>query len=493
MDRRSQRSGKLRLGGPVALDDELRTTLTATNRAIIWALLLGVAPIIIVLAFSQPGSAAPAGSMALLLVGAAALSLVLNRRDRPGAASLLLALSCWLLFSVAAWHTGGLASVTFVALILIVGWAGMALGALGSIPTAALGVVTVLFFVYAQNHHLLPASAATENAWAPGTAYITYFVVIGLLQAVLSTSVRQTRDRANREAVERHLAEERLRDVIDNAPFGAFMFEVGAHGSLRVVDTNHAASEVLGIDAEKHIGSSIEEAFSALSSGHLISQFRVIAKQGGSMHSEAVPYYTDGRRGTLDLTAFQIGRNSMAVFFSDVTERRRQEVRVHQAAFHDELTKLPNRKLLLDRLTMALAAANRRHSEVALFFIDLDNFKTINDRYGHAFGDELLIAVGDRLKSCARASDTVARFGGDEFTLLMPDMNNHDEVNTVARKLIATLAEPLEINHQTIEVTASIGVSMTSEHNRNPDNLLEHADIAMYRVKRAGRNGYHIY
>ncbi len=493
LSKRGRAPGLWHLGKPASLDDELRRTLAVANTVIAWALLAVVVPIILVLAFLAPNTFALALTIAVILAGATLLAFMLNRAAHPVAASVLLGMSCWMLFSVAAWYSGGLTSPNLVALILVAGFAGLTLGARGSLPAAAFGVVTTLVFVYAENHHLLPPSAVAGRPWILGSAYIAYFVIIGFLEAVLAVNIGATRDRANREADKRLLAEQRLRDVVDNAPFGAFVCELTKQGSLLVVHVNHAASVVLGAEAGQFIGSSIEEAFSALSSGQLLSKFKEIAKGGGSMHSESVPYFAEGKSGTLEVHAFQIGANSMAIFFSDVTERRREQVQIHNAAFHDELTKLPNRKLLLDRLTMALAGANRRHTEVALFFIDLDNFKPINDRFGHAFGDELLIGVGARLTSCARASDTVARFGGDEFTLLMPDVNNRDEVDLVARKLISCLTEPLEIHNQMIEITASIGVSVTGQDGVSPDNLLEHADIAMYRVKRAGRNGYHIY
>lgn len=172
--------------------------------------------------------------------------------------------------------------------------------------------------------------------------------------------------------------------------------------------------------------------------------------------------------------------------------QRLAEAGIRQMAFHDELTGLPNRKLLLDRLMVALNTARRRGSGVALLYIDLDRFKPLNDRYGHAFGDLVLSAVAQRLRQTARASDTLARIGGDEFTLLMPDVTNPEQVETVAAKLVEAFREPLEVSGQLVHITASIGMTISIDHDLDPQTLIDKADTAMYEMKRSGRNGYRV-
>lgn len=331
--------------------------------------------------------------------------------------------------------------------------------------------------------------------WSTGglsAPVVIAFIALGVVQVLVSRNAARMHAQVAREHTHRRAAEKRLLDVVDNAPFGAFVCALEGR-RLRVVHVNQAASEVLSVDAARFVGSDIERTFSALSGKPLLSEFRKIAASGGTFHAESVPYFADGRSMTLELHAFQIGHDSMAVFFSDVTEHRREQGQIQRMAFHDHLTRLPNRSLLLDRLDVALASAQRHGYQVALLFIDLDGFKPINDRYGHAFGDELLVAVAKRLSDSARTSDTVARFGGDEFTVLVPDAVDREHIEVLAEKLGRALAQPFRIGDHTVSVTASIGVSITTPDDQSPTTLLEHADMAMYQVKRAGRNGYRVF
>ncbi|SBT06525.1 putative Diguanylate cyclase [Candidatus Accumulibacter aalborgensis] len=197
------------------------------------------------------------------------------------------------------------------------------------------------------------------------------------------------------------------------------------------------------------------------------------------------------------------GRTKRVVVVShDVTERKQAEDKIHHLAFHDALTRLPNRLTLDDRLRQAMVASKRSGCYGALMFIDLDNFKPLNDTHGHEFGDLLLIEVAGRLKSCIRETDTVARFGGDEFVVVLSDLQADEaestaQVRTVAEKIRATLSQSYRltitrdgkpdtsVEHQ---CTASIGVTLFISHGASPDTLLKWADAAMYQAKEEGRN-----
>jgi diguanylate cyclase (GGDEF)-like protein/PAS domain S-box-containing protein len=191
----------------------------------------------------------------------------------------------------------------------------------------------------------------------------------------------------------------------------------------------------------------------------------------------------------------------------EITERKRLEDQVHQLAFHDPLTDLPNRRLLLDRLSQAMAAGKRSGCHGALMFLDLDRFKTLNDTHGHEAGDLLLLEVTGRLKDCVRQVDTVARFGGDEFVVLLAELNadqaeSRSHAQSIAEKIRAALAEAYVLApHKdgkaaaTIEhrCSASIGVVMFRGHEASQDDILKWADAAMYRAKDAGRNTIRFY
>ena len=176
--------------------------------------------------------------------------------------------------------------------------------------------------------------------------------------------------------------------------------------------------------------------------------------------------------------------------FRDITERKRAELRIQQLAHHDALTQLPNRALLMDRLEMALERARRFKSQVAVMMLDLDHFKTINDSLGHAAGDQILLAVAERLVSCARKTDTVARMGGDEFVIVLTDLEDRETVERVARSILEEVELPITVGTHELAITPSIGISIFPHDGADPMNLLKNADTAMYQAKAQGRGNY---
>lgn len=178
----------------------------------------------------------------------------------------------------------------------------------------------------------------------------------------------------------------------------------------------------------------------------------------------------------------------------DVTDRKLAEETINFQAYHDLLTKLPNRALLRDRLSLAISQAKRENEMLAVMFLDLDRFKNINDSLGHMIGDELLQQVSTRLKSCLREGDTLARFGGDEFTLLLPKVGQvREDVSAIAQKITSILKDPFMIDGHELYVSVSIGIAMYPQDGNNMESLIKHADVAMYHVKGRGKNGYQFY
>ena len=179
--------------------------------------------------------------------------------------------------------------------------------------------------------------------------------------------------------------------------------------------------------------------------------------------------------------------------FADITEAKATEARIRHMAHHDFLTGLPNRFLLTDRFQQLAAAAERNNTRFALLFIDLDRFKNVNDTLGHSVGDQLLRDVAARLLSVVRGTDTISRQGGDEFIVLLSDINTPDDAAQAARKLIQLLGEPFTLGEHRITVTPSIGVAVSPEDGNDLDSLLKHADLAMYDAKQQGRNNFQFF
>jgi diguanylate cyclase (GGDEF)-like protein/PAS domain S-box-containing protein len=210
---------------------------------------------------------------------------------------------------------------------------------------------------------------------------------------------------------------------------------------------------------------------------------------------------------TLEISGEPLSDGGFVTIYIDITERKRMEDQIRQLAFYDPLTKLPNRRLLNDRLCQAMAANKRSGCYGALMFLDLDNFKPLNDTHGHVVGDLLLIEAANRLKHCVREMDTVARFGGDEFVVMISELytgkaESTSQAGIVAEKIRSTLSEPylLTIKHgskaDTIvehHCTASLGVALFINHEASQDDILKWADTAMYQSKEAGRNSIRFY
>jgi len=198
----------------------------------------------------------------------------------------------------------------------------------------------------------------------------------------------------------------------------------------------------------------------------------------------------------MNISAVQ-GSDGEAVYyvavFSDISIVKQNEERLHRLAHYDALTGLPNRVLFADRLRQALVQAQRAETVVGLLFLDLDRFKRVNDTLGHRAGDQLLQDVAARLRAAVRAQDTVSRLGGDEFTVILPDLRSAAGAANVADKIIDALAMPFAIQHQDVFVTPSIGIALYPLTGDDAETLIKHADLAMYQAKEQGRNNYQFF
>lgn len=181
------------------------------------------------------------------------------------------------------------------------------------------------------------------------------------------------------------------------------------------------------------------------------------------------------------------------VTFFDITERQRLEGEILHLANHDALTGLPTRRLFLDRLLMARSMARRHQGKMAVLFIDLDAFKAVNDTYGHAAGDQVLRGVAEKMRAVLRETDTVARIGGDEFSIVLNELQADDDAADLAARIIRLISEPIQVNSHMAFVGASVGIAIYPDDGEDPEQLLEMADQAMYEVKKSGKNHYAFY
>jgi diguanylate cyclase (GGDEF)-like protein/PAS domain S-box-containing protein len=257
----------------------------------------------------------------------------------------------------------------------------------------------------------------------------------------------------------------------------------------RIRHANPAARRVLGYDPQALVGVRVYELVHAEDVERIRSAVQSL--EHGVSDVELRCRHADGTwRWMLWNAVADRGQDLVFTVGLDVTERRQAEQQVHHLAYHDTLTGLPNRALFLDRLHMAIARAHRHGEHLAVFFVDLDHFKVINDSLGHSVGDLLLREVGARLRRALREEDTVARLGGDEFTLIVPGLVDAAALSALARKIQRAIKEPVLVAGRELTVSASIGLGLYPADGTTPEALLQNADVAMYRAKELGRDNF---
>ena len=263
--------------------------------------------------------------------------------------------------------------------------------------------------------------------------------------------------------------------------------ERGEIVDFRFSYVNPNALRRLGATHEFLEGKILTEVRPFMISSGLIEKYREVVRTGKPFTAEV--YLDDERiRATwLHVQVVKLG-NGIAITSRDITDQKRMLDHISYLAHHDQLTGLPNRTLLEDRLQQALLLAERHQHKVAVALIDVDNFKEINDSLGHALGDAVLASFAQRLRNSLRQSDTVARMGGDEFVLVMPEFRQLEDIILYIRHIVEFATAPLVIDNRQIPISVSTGISIYPDSGKDVRELLKHADIAMYSVKRNGGN-----
>jgi diguanylate cyclase (GGDEF)-like protein len=309
------------------------------------------------------------------------------------------------------------------------------------------------------------------------------------LKAVTSPGHRKTSRSATADLARFFAAAECTLD--DFYIFDGIYDSLGQIVDFRFSYINPNAERRLCVPRESFYGKVLTEVRPFMVKSGLIHRYREVVRTG-------IPYTTEVFiddemiRGTwLNVQVVRLG-TGIAITSRDVTEHRRRSDHINHLAHHDHLTGLANRKLLQERLRQAILRGQNHDQKVAVFLIDIDFFKQINDSLGHAVGDSLLATVGQRLLSSVRESDCVARMGGDEFVIVMPNLHTVRDVERCGEQIIRNASQPVEISGRKINLTLSIGVSIFPENGRTAEELLRNADAAMYAAKDSGRNSIYV-
>lgn len=264
------------------------------------------------------------------------------------------------------------------------------------------------------------------------------------------------------------------------------VFVVDEHGTI--VYVSDACEELLGYTAREMIGTTIYDYVLPEDLDATLEEAASVTGGKRQMNFENRYRHRDGRAVHILWSASRYEQDRLRIGLArDITALKQAEQHLRFLAHHDPLTGLTNRSLFADRLETALRTTDRHNTGLALLFLDLDDFKPINDQFGHEMGDQLLVQVARRLEQCTRDSDTVARMGGDEFTVLLTDIDNHVSLAIAVDKIRATLAEPFKLGDRSVFLSCSIGTAFYPEDGRTASALLSCADGRMYDHKRRQR------
>jgi diguanylate cyclase (GGDEF)-like protein/PAS domain S-box-containing protein len=303
-------------------------------------------------------------------------------------------------------------------------------------------------------------------------------------------------DVTNRKKVSEviHDSEERFRQLIENT--SDIISIVEADGVIRY--QSPSVERVLGLTPAGMIGKQLKEFVHPEDEDEVARLFeKLLETPGAAVAVEARYRHADGHWRSIEQVATNLtgqpGVRGILLNSRDVTERRQEQLKLNFLAHHDPLTNLPNRSVFDDRLNAAIAAAARTGTKVAVLFLDLDRFKIINDTLGHRVGDQLLATVAQRLTNAIRECDLVARWGGDEFTLILPKITTTNDAVKASQRIIASLSAPIKCLEHELYVTGTIGISIYPTGGQDAETLLRNADTAMYRAKERGKNYFQVY
>ena len=336
--------------------------------------------------------------------------------------------------------------------------------------------------------------SSVEVSVIPRFVWVGLISLLGLLLLALIT-MRYLRQKVQRTQQELKMSDDKLTTILNNLQAYVYIKDPQHH----YLYVSPKVCELFGCTEEEIIGNTDAAFFDSNSAAEIFRLDDRALMSGDSIVKEEVNKLPGENEPRTFLSVKVPMRDSKGQIYAlcglatDISEQKRHKKEVHQLIFYDVLTGLPNRRLLMDRLQHSLASRHNQQGNGAVILIDLDNFRTLNDTLGHQAGDQLLTGIATRLSEQIRASDTLARFGGDEFMLLLEDLSADDtlllnQVEQVLDKIIAALEHPFRIQNQEYTTSASLGVALYSDSKHNPEELIKRAELAIYDAKKVGRN-----
>ena len=348
------------------------------------------------------------------------------------------------------------------------------------------GIVGTMYPHAVYNH-----SSAWNNPWQWAALHAGFVLAASAAQV---TAWRFTEDQYRRAEAGLEARDRRFRSLIENSSDGITVMEPDG----AITFDSQSVATILGLPAGSRVGSSV---FDFIHPDDRVAARALLAEMTGGTLAGTTSIELRGRHGDGSWRSFEARVTNLmdtpdiegiVLNFRDVTERKLLESRLTHRAFHDPLTELPNRALLLDRIEHAIATQKRTGELLAVLFIDLDDFKTVNDGLGHGAGDQVLCTVGQRLLTCLREADTCARLGGDEFGILLEGLDDPGEAYDIGARALEVLGDPITTTEGVTSLSASLGIVVSSD-TQDPAALIRDADLAMYQAKGEGKGRFAIF
>jgi diguanylate cyclase (GGDEF)-like protein/PAS domain S-box-containing protein len=472
-------------------------TLAFLRYTVVTILAASAVFLLVILLFLPEQRPRAVGPAMLSLV--ALLSAALLRANRPGAAVLTMAAGVWVSVTVIATLFGGIRSTIYYVYPLVIFLLGWMVSTRAAAVAAMLTSAVTIFLIAADARGWLPASRAAEPVLY-GVVQVFVFILTAAMVTYLVQAYRRQvealqqagREMGRANAVLRQ-SELKFATAFASSPVAA---SIGTLAEGRVVEINANFERDFGWSAAELKGLTAVEVGLWRDAQQRQQFVDLLERHGRTVNFETLWRHKNGELRNISISGELIeldGVPCILSYVTDITERKAAEEQIQRLAFYDTLTRLPNRRLLLDRLEHAMATCERHRTRGALLFIDLDNFKTLNDTHGHDKGDLLLQQVGARLVDCVREGDTVARLGGDEFVVMLEDLSSDAmeaaaQAEVVGRKVLDALNKSYEIGHLRVHSTPSVGITLFGSEHENLEEPLKRADLAMYQAKAAGRN-----
>ena len=462
------------------LEQQRRANILLATQAAAIVMMFLILVISLILAPDHPEVILQSVAGTLLIV----LSFFLLKRRKVEAAGWVIVILGWLVMTLDLLFISGIRGVNVLGQVLIVMFAGLAIGGRSALFITAANFIANYFVLYFEQSGLLADPAPLEATFAR-------YIILSIYSTLAAIYIWRADSIIKKAFAETQATADRYRSLFDRTNDGVLILDL----DWCVLNSNPQAAQLLGYGAQEFVGENFSSWYGPDDNGHALRELDEILTDTDLPVVENIIRSRKGNNIPVEVSLAIVPDSSgvphhIQCILRDITDRKEYERTLIYQAHHDPLTGLLNRKFLENEILNVKTRRVDDQTQLAALFIDIDDFKDVNDQFGHAVGDLVLKEFGGRLLSSVRATDTVVRLGGDEFLILLENVHTREIVSKVARKIISEVSDPYSFNDLVIQLTVSIGIALTDRQNLSETDLLKSSDTAMYHVKAEGKNDF---